>query len=529
MKINQLTYHSAILIALLLHCHVVSVIAAAVKSNTINLDSISQLVRERIDHVVLMVLENRSFDHVLGKLNTVNSEVDGLTGKERNYWNVADESKGYQSVVTDSRYWRAPIDPEHELPGVTEQIFGTKAEPSTYPEVAPMNGFAQNSLSVVTKGDNITERRQYSMSTWPLGSLQATHTLAQEFGVFDRWFSAVPGPTMPNRQYIYSATSHGHTANNVGDILLGYPQATVYDSLNKKDIDWRIYFHDVPTSLIMRELRSPKNLLKLRLINRFYQHAREGRLPPFSLIEPRYSDTSLFPANDNHPPHDSRYSEKLIKDVYEALRASPNWNKTLLILTYDEHGGYYDHVPTPLTGVPSPDGIVGNAGERGEGFRFDRLGIRVPTILISPWISRGSVFHEPAGPQAASQFEHSSIPGFLKRHFKLDNYLTKRDEWAGAIEPALVQLKSPRMDCPLKLPDIPLPQFWQPSSPLGGQGDGDDADTAGTSDISIIGEIKDNEDETTGYFTSEARTLDSVIGSIVRQVRKRDHSGEAGL
>jgi phospholipase C len=301
MRIDLFIYSNAILIALLYH-HVISVVAVAGKYSNIDLDSISELVRDRIDHVVVMVLENRSFDHLLGKLNTVNSEVDGLTGKEINYWNVTDKSKGYQSVVTDSRYWRAPIDPEHELPGVTEQIFGSKTEPSPYPKVAPMNGFAQNSISVVTKGDNITERRQYSMSTWPLGSLRATHTLAQEFGVFDRWFSSIPGPTIPNRQYIYSATSHGHVENKVDDMLLGYPQTTVYDSLNKKDIDWHIYFHDVPSSLAMRELRSPKNLLRFRLINRFYEHAREGRLPAFSLIEPRYKDTSQFPANDNHPP-----------------------------------------------------------------------------------------------------------------------------------------------------------------------------------------------------------------------------------
>jgi hypothetical protein len=133
------------------------------------------------------------------------------------------------------------------------------------------------------------------------------------------------------------------------------------------------------------------------------------------------------------------------------------------------------------------------------------------------------VFHEPAGPQATSQFEHSSIPGFLKRHFELDNYLTKRDAWAGAIEPALTQLNSPRTDCPMKLPDISLPQVWQASSPLGGQGEDEE------SNILTMGKIKDTEDENTGFFTSEAKALNNAIGSLIQQIRQRNLSGEAGL
>ncbi|KAI9594400.1 phosphoesterase family-domain-containing protein [Syncephalis fuscata] len=484
-------------------CHVTVVSGAVLADRNINLDSLNKLIRDRIEHVVVMVLENRSFDHVLGTLGSVNSNIDGLSGHERNYWNVTDKAKGYQGVITNTTYWQAPLDPEHILPGVTEQIFGSKKEPNPYPKVAPMDGFAQNAMSFVTKGDHIAERRQHAMSAWPVGSLPITHALAQEFAVFDRWFSSVPGPTMPNRQFIYSATSNGYTTNNVGNTALGYPQRTVYSSLNDKSVNWHIYFHDVPTALAMRELRSPKNLLKLRLINRFYQHAREGRLPALSMIEPRYLDTKLFPANDNHPPHDSRYSEKLIKDVYEALRASPTWNKTLLIFTYDEHGGYYDHVPTPLANVPSPDGKTGVKGESGEGFRFDRLGIRVPTILISPWIRRGSVYHEPQGPQPTSQFEHH--------------------EWAGAIEPVLAELTKMRTDCPMKLPDISLPSLWQPFSPLGGQGEEDEAD------IPFTKNIPDDESKETGYFTDEAHAVNNNIDSLIKQVKQRDISSEAGL
>ncbi|OIW22009.1 hypothetical protein TanjilG_28668 [Lupinus angustifolius] len=103
------------------------------------------------------------------------------------------------------------------------------------------------------------------------------------------------------------------------------------------------------------------------------------------MIEPRYFDTKLFPGNDDHPSHDVYRGQMLVKEVYETLRSSPQWNQTLLLITYDEYGGFYDHVPTPIRGVPSPDGIRSS-----ENFNFDRLGVRVPTIAVSPWIEKGT-------------------------------------------------------------------------------------------------------------------------------------------
>ena len=105
------------------------------------------------------------------------------------------------------------------------------------------------------------------------------------------------------------------------------------------------------------------------------------------VIEQRYLDSKLLPGNDDHPSHDISSGQKLIKEVYEALRSSPQWNEMLFIIIYDEHGGFYDHVPTPVEGVPSPDDIHGPAPYN---FKFDRLGVRVPAIFISPWIQPGT-------------------------------------------------------------------------------------------------------------------------------------------
>ena len=135
-----------------------------------------------------------------------------------------------------------------------------------------------------------------------------------------------------------------------------------------------------------------------------------------------------------------------MKDVYEALRSSPDWEQTLFIITYDEHGGFYDHYPTPKD-VPNPDGVVA------PDFDFTRLGPRVPTIMISPWIERGALLHGPTGPFPTSQFEHASIHATLKLMFNLTSFLTARDAWAGTFENIFSDRATPRTDCPVTLPE----------------------------------------------------------------------------
>lgn len=144
--------------------------------------------------------------------------------------------------------------------------------------------------------------------------------------------------------------------------------------------------------------------------------------------------------------------EYIIANVYEALRKSPLWEKTLLIVTYDEHGGFYDHVPTPILNVPNPDGKVSSDPP----FAFERLGVRVPCIFVSPWITAGTVLNEPTEEQSSgetgSRWEHSSIAASVKRLFNLPNFLTRRDAWAAHFDSAVVTESKPRTDCPLELP-----------------------------------------------------------------------------
>ncbi|KAL5710337.1 phospholipase C [Ranunculus cassubicifolius] len=400
-------------------------------------------IKGPIKTLVVLVMENRSFDHVLGWLKSIRPEIDGLTGKESNRVNVSDPNSPEISVTDDALF--IDSDPGHSFQAIREQIFGGKDTKDKDP--APMNGFVQQATSM-----NGTMTRTV-MSGFKPGVLPAYTELANEFAVFDRWFASVPASTQPNRFYVHSATSHGATSNVRKDLIHGFPQRTIFDSLDENDLSFGIYYQNIPATLFFKSLR------KLKHVNKFHDyalmfklHAKLGKLPNYAVIEQRYFDVKLLPANDDHPSHDVVWGQKFVKEVYETLRASPQWNETALLITYDEHGGFYDHVPTPVSGVPSPDGIVGPEPFL---FKFDRLGVRVPTILVSPWIEKGTVIHEPNGPTPTSQFEHSSISATVKKLFNLDsNFLTKRDAWAGTFADQFFLRDTPRVDCPEKLPEV---------------------------------------------------------------------------
>ncbi|KAM7257005.1 hypothetical protein ACFE04_012746 [Oxalis oulophora] len=388
-------------------------------------------------------MENRSFDHMLGWMmnQSINPKINGVTGKECN------PSNQTSICFTDDAEYVDP-DPGHSFEDVMQQVFGNVV-PNNNLLVPSMKGFVQQALSV-SKNLSETVMKGFKPDNVPIYS-----TLVNEFAVFDRWFSSIPGPTQPNRLFAYSATSHGATSHITKQLAFGYPQRTIFDSIHESDmgLDFGVYFQNVPTTLFYRNMRKLKYVFKFKPYDwKFKKDAEEGKLPNLTVIEPRYFDILGKPANDDHPSHDVANGQLLVKEVYETLRASPQWNETLLVITYDEHGGFFDHVTTPYENVPNPDG---NTGPAPYFFKFDRLGVRVPTIMVSPWISKGTVVSRPKGPTPSSEFEHSSIPATIKKIFNLpSNFLTHRDAWAGTFEDVVGQLTSPRTDCPVTLPDV---------------------------------------------------------------------------
>ncbi|KAL5724862.1 phospholipase C [Ranunculus cassubicifolius] len=399
-----------------------------------------------IKTIVVLVQENRSFDHMLGWMKSINPEINGVTGEEFNLISLADPNSAKIQFGNHSEY--VDPDPGHTLEQIYEQVYGEVWQDSfattSANKIATMTGFAQQA-EAIEKGMSETVMNGFRPESIPVFK-----ELVSEFSVCDRWFSSIPSLTQPNRLFVHSATSYGQTTNDTLKLIQGLPQKTIFESLDEADYSFGIYYQILPSTLFYRNLRRLKYFGNFHQFDlNFERHCRDGKLPNYTVIEQRYFGTKLFPGNDDHPSHDVTDGQNFVKKVYEALRSSPQWNEMLFIIVYDEHGGFYDHVPTPSSGVPTPDDIDGPAPSF---FKFDRLGVRVPCIMISPWIEKGTVLHGPSGPYPNSEFEHSSIPATVKKIFNLNEFLTKRDAWAGTFETVITRT-SPRTDCPLTLPD----------------------------------------------------------------------------
>jgi phospholipase C len=290
--------------------------------------------------------------------------------------------------------------------------------------------------------DTTPDERRQIMGYYAPGTLPALHELARHFTVCDHWYSSVPGPTWANRLFVHSGTSLGRVQmpQDLTDSLrhpglyFGYDQTTIYDRLNERGVSWRIYHGDIPQSLVLTHQRRVENARRYELMDVFLSDAggQEERFPAFCFIEPCY----YWPGqNDDHPPHTTLRAQALLGNVYNALRQNERlWNSTLLVVLYDEHGGFYDHVPPPAA-VP-PD------GHTLPNFGFDRLGVRVPALLVSPWAERAVL---------KAEFDHTSLLKYLTEKWGLGP-LTERVARAQSFGPALRTTGEPRADTPGSVP-----------------------------------------------------------------------------
>ena len=380
----------------------------------------------KIEHWVVLMLENRAFDHMLGWMSQWGLKVDGLNGTE---FNMANNTKYF---VKDQCPYVNPFDPLHDVPDVTKEIMGG----TEWVDPSPMSGFAQVHL------DNKDPEFWTVLHGFSPHLVPAISTLAENFVVFDRWYSGLPGPTYPNRMFWHSGTSHGMTSNDLLSYLPGMPQRTIFDVLNDNDMPWAGYYGDISDTILYSSLRELKNLEKLHPYKNFEEDVNAGNLGTYTWVTPQFFPWFGVAASDQHPDHDVVKGEELIAAVYKILRNSPIWNKTALVVTYDEHGGFYDHVGPPMKNIPNPDGIVAK-----DGFNFTRLGVRVPTIIASPWVSKGQVVSEPP----AAHYEHSSFYATFRKMHALQEQLTNRTAWAATFE-HIFSLATPRTDCPTSLP-----------------------------------------------------------------------------
>lgn len=376
----------------------------------------------RIEHLVVLMLENRSYDHMLGFANIPGA--DGLTGNEFNP-DPTNAAGPPIKVSKDAKYvGDFEPDPGHELFDVNVQIFSNKdATPGL---TAPMLGFVKNYLEVSGKMD----RAKRAMKCFSPDRVPVIATLAKQYTVCDRWFSSVPGPTLPNRSFAHAATSLGSA---VGPKMLG-PLKTIYPLLNQH-VTAKIFYQDFTMALTFKELLDDQQKY-FGFYDDFLDAAINNpqNLPNYCFIEPRYYFDDVggtFEPSDQHPDNDVRDGEALIRDVYNALRTRPEvWEKTVLLIVYDEHGGLYDHVEPPSDDKFQPDGLT----SANPAFDFKRLGIRVPAVIVSPYVKPGTVDH--------TVYDHSSIIATARKLF-LPNWqntaLTNRDRNANPFDGALTE------------------------------------------------------------------------------------------
>jgi phospholipase C len=382
-----------------------------------------------IKHFVVLMMENRSFDHMLGFLKSPEYPIDGLTGDESNTSSAGVTTKANRSA----RYsGDLIIDPRHDFWDVSEQLFGTSTPAPE--QTADMSGFVRNyeHYASISAGQ--------IMNCFDPAALPVLATLAREYAVCDRWFSSVPGPTLPNRLYVHAGTSRGRLDMSP-DYFSGF--RSLYEVLWNHAVDSTIFLHDWSATLTFEFMMTHQSDM-YATFNRFTELCRSGRLPSYSFIEPQFNsagaDGSFLPANDQHPDHDVAAGEMLIRRVYEALRSNDDvWKSCLLLIVYDEHGGTYDHVPPGS--CESPDGLTCVAPP----FDFTRYGPRVPAVVVSPYVKRGTIVHD-------RTFDHTSIIATAMRLFAGDSWpsdiLGRRAMKAAPIDDLLDLTAPPRMDTP---------------------------------------------------------------------------------
>jgi phospholipase C len=374
---------------------------------------------DQLKHIVVLMMENRSFDHLLGGLKKTDPRINGLDGTESN-----PDADGTKVQVSPTAAFQGQLDhdPDHHFAGVDLQIFGGAAAPN---RVATMEGFIK---SYATQGTGVKGSRAI-MNYFPPEKVPIITTLAKEYAVFNGWFSSIPGPTICNRAFAHYGTSFGNVDMNM--FYLTDPILSVYERMLNAKLDAKIYYYDQQSST-MEIVNLLNNQPKLfGTYAQFVADCNSDLLPAYSFVEPNYSDHpgpggGQILASDQHPDHNVKAGERFIAMVYNAVRANPKiWETTALLIVYDEHGGIYDHVVPPNC---TPDGYVASAAATGTGtpFSFDRLGVRVPAILVSPYIPRGTVVPGPENPATQRIFEHASIPATVTDHF-LGTYSKRTD------------------------------------------------------------------------------------------------------
>jgi len=402
-----------------------------------------------VERVFVLMLENRSLDHLLGFSRITGTDaqsgkptaISGLSGGESNSYH------GQKIGVRQPADWTMPLDPGHEFTDVLVQLCGPGAVYPPGGQYPPVNASGYVDSYVASGG---ATNPGEIMKCFSPSQLPVLNALATEFALCDDWRASMPGPTWPNRFFMMAASSggldHSPSIAQIAEWMtvdgFGFEHGSLFGALSRAQHAWRIYHGDQgPLSGSFPVAGGLSGIAPWdpHPYSKFASDIAAASYPAkFTLIEPNYGDItsdSYRGGQSQHPLDDVRSGEQLIKSTYDALRASPLWDTSLLIVTWDEHGGFYDHALAVPGGAVAPgDKAVTPGGVNKFGFTFEQYGPRVPAVIVSPRIPQNLIDHR--------TYDHASIPATVEKLFGIPP-LTQRDRHARGVTP-LVSLAGPR-------------------------------------------------------------------------------------
>jgi phospholipase C len=399
-------------------------------------------MNSRIGHLIVLMLENRSFDHALGF-----SSIPGMDGIPADIKTLPQNLDASNEAV-----WPTPAaeysgdfspDPGHDFLDVRKQLYNTDTpNPGQDPN---MQGFVASYLDTCKRSfprprDHIGHSRSV-MKCFSPERLSVLTTLARNYAVCDHWYSSIPGPTLPNRLFAHAGTSKGRLDLSADEFDTS---PTIYEVLDAANVSSTIYAEDWTAAATFRNLIRHQEKF-FGTLDDFYHDCADNDLPAYCFLEPRYSSgvvKGIFRSqNDQHPDSDMRAGEELVFSVYQAIRSNRRvWESSVLVIVYDEHGGLFDHVPPPRAIAPDKE------TSQDPPFDFTRYGLRVPAIIISAYTRAGTL--------CTQTFDHTSLIATARKMLTgkwQDDLLGDRAKSANTFDSAL-NLSEPRTDhVPIKV------------------------------------------------------------------------------
>jgi len=369
-----------------------------------------------IDTVVVFMQENRSYDHYLGQLRKRGAE---RAPRDASNPDPTDPQAPPIARFHQTRYCEV-ADLDHSWNGSHAEF-----------DDGSMDGFTAANV------DDSDPNGSRAMGYYTAKDLPFYYKLYRKFATSDRQFCSLLGPTWPNRFYLLAATSFGHIGNDPPPNGMEYSQRTIFNALDEAGVTWKVYHSGLPFALLFAYVRSQPS--KLVSVDQYFADAAAGTLPQVAFVDPMFLGAENV-ENDEHPPSNIQVGQEFASRVVRALFDSPQWPRAALFIVYDEHGGFYDHVPPPPACVP--DAIPPALGQNDTVAAFDRFGFRVPMVAVSPYSRRRFVSHV--------NRDHASILRFIETRFDLPA-LTARDANADPML-ELFDFTRPRFARPPRLP-----------------------------------------------------------------------------